>query len=96
MTEATPFLRKYDITFLCPPGPFAGGCFVLTILRLAGAAQHVDELMPHQLLDIGAGGLQVLARIELVGMLVHKLADRDAIFSSAVIPDDRISSIVIV
>ena len=27
MTEATPFLRKYDITFLCPLSDMAAGFF---------------------------------------------------------------------
>ena len=44
-------------------------------LGLAGAAQDVDQLVADQLLDVGAGGLQVLARIELGGVVVEELAD---------------------
>ena len=40
---------------------------------LAGAAQNVDQLVADQFLDVGAGGLQVLARIEVIGMLVEVL-----------------------
>src|SRR5699024_2275830 len=42
---------------------------------LAVAAQDVDQLVLDQLLDVGAGGLQVLAGVELVGVLVEELAD---------------------
>ena len=44
--------------------------------RLAVAAQNVDQLVLDQFLDGGAGGLQVLAGIELVGMLTEELTDR--------------------
>ena len=44
-------------------------------LSLAGAAEDVDELVADELLDVGAGGLQILAGIELVGVLVHELTD---------------------
>ena len=27
MTEAMPFLQKYDITFLRPPAILSGGCY---------------------------------------------------------------------
>ena len=42
-------------------------------LRLAGAAEDVDELVADELLDVGACGLEILARVELVGMLVEEL-----------------------
>ena len=42
---------------------------------LAGAAQDVDQLVSDQILDVGAGGLQVLAGVELVGVLLKELAD---------------------
>ena len=44
-------------------------------LGLAGAAQNVHQLVANQFLDVGTGGLQVLTRIELVGMLVEELTD---------------------
>ena len=43
--------------------------------RLAVAAQDVDQFVLDQFLDSGAGGLQVLPGIELVGMLGEELAD---------------------
>ena len=45
-------------------------------LCFARAAEDVSELVADDLLDIRTGGLQILARIELVGMLVEELADR--------------------
>ena len=44
-------------------------------LSLAGAAEDVDELVADELLDVGACGLEILARVELVGMLVEELTD---------------------
>ena len=35
------------------------------------AAQHVHDLVGHQILDRLTGGLEILAGIELVGMLVE-------------------------
>ena len=35
MTEATPFLRKYDITFLCPPPLGRELAFCMSFKRLA-------------------------------------------------------------
>ena len=45
------------------------------MLRLAVAAQHMDELVLDHLLDVGPGGLQILAGVELVGVLGKELAD---------------------
>ena len=45
-------------------------------LGLAVAAQDVDQLMLNHILNGGTGGLQVLARIEVRGILSHVLADR--------------------
>ena len=42
-------------------------------LGLAVAAQHVHQLVAHQLLDVGTGGLQVLTGIKMIGMLVEVL-----------------------
>ena len=44
-------------------------------LCLAVAAQHVHDLVGDQLLDGGPGGLEVLAGVELVGVLVEELTD---------------------
>ena len=44
-------------------------------LGLAGAAEDVAQLVADELLDVGTGGLQVLTRVELVGMLVEELTD---------------------
>lgn len=58
-----------------PPALWSREIFLCGCLRLAGAAQHVHQLVAYQLLDVGAGGLQILAGIELVGVLVHELPD---------------------
>ena len=44
-------------------------------LSLASAAENVAQLVADELLDVGAGGLEILARVELVGMLVEELTD---------------------
>ena len=54
--------------------PTVWGDFLMQ-LGLAGAAEDVAQLVADELLDVGTGGLQVLARVELVGMLVEELAD---------------------
>ena len=51
MTEAMPFLQKYDITFLTTPGHFRGSFFVLRAMgALAGEspehAQVVGRITP--------------------------------------------------
>ena len=51
-------------------------------LSLTGAAEHVDELMTDELLDVGAGGLEILARVELVGVLIHELTDGCLLYTS--------------
>ena len=43
---------------------------------LTGAAEDVLELMLDEGLDVGAGGLEVLARVEVIRMLSEVLADR--------------------
>ena len=43
---------------------------------LTGAAEDVLELMLDEGLDVGAGGLEVLARVEVIRMLVEVGADR--------------------
>ncbi len=48
---------------------------VKIFLCLAGTAQHVDELVGHDGLDVGAGGRQILARVEVVRVLREILAD---------------------
>lgn len=40
MTEAMPFLQKYDITFLRPPTILPGACFAA---RAAGGKKFVRE-----------------------------------------------------
>ena len=42
---------------------------------LAVAAQHVDQLMLDQLLDVLTGGLQILPGVKVGGMLGKILAD---------------------
>lgn len=42
---------------------------------LAVAAQNVDELVPDQLLDGSTGRLEILAGVELVGVLIEELTD---------------------
>ena len=44
-------------------------------LGFAGAAQNVHQLVADDLLDVGAGGLQVLTGVEVIGMLVEVLTD---------------------
>ena len=44
-------------------------------LRLAVAAENIDQLVHNHCLDVGAGGLEVLTRIEMIGMLRKILAD---------------------
>ena len=57
------------------PLPCGRGDLVFQQLGLAGAAEDVAQLVTDKLLDVGTGGLQVLAGIELVGVLRHELAD---------------------
>ena len=56
-----------------PPSPF----HALIVMRsgLAVTAQHVNQLVLYQLLDVGAGRLQILAGVKLVGMLRKELTD---------------------
>ena len=46
-----------------------------TFSGFAGAAEHVDQLVTDQLLDVGPGGLQVLPGVELLGMVHKELTD---------------------
>ena len=64
--EPLPWERLYAIV----TGPYT--CI---LERLAVAAQDVDQLVLDQLLDVGAGGLQILAGVKVVGMLVEVLTD---------------------
>ena len=48
----------------------------LVFLGLAVAAQNVDQLVLDHLLDGGASGLQVLAGVKLLGMIVEELTNR--------------------
>ena len=49
--------------------------YVAFKLGLACATQDVDQLVTHDLLDVGTSGLQVLTGIEVIGMLVEVLTD---------------------
>ena len=51
------------------------GHFVFLNLGLAGAAQNVDQLVTNDFLDVGAGGLQVLTGVKVIGMLVEVLTN---------------------
>ena len=46
-----------------------------TQLCLAGAAENVYELVLYDLLDVGAGGLEVLTGVKVIRMLAEVLAD---------------------
>ena len=41
-------------------------------LSLASAAKNVAQLVADELLDVGAGGLEILARVKLVGMFIEE------------------------
>ena len=58
---------------MIPLQPAAGSLHAL--LRLAGAAEDVDQLVLDHFLDVVAGGLEVLARIEVIRMLDEVGAD---------------------
>ena len=47
----------------------------MLLLSLAGAAQNIHQLVANDLLDVGAGGFQVLTGVEMIGMLVEVLTN---------------------
>ena len=49
MTEATPFLQKYDITFLRPP-TIPGGLLVLMLSRIDGKVRQCLENIAYTLI----------------------------------------------
>lgn len=55
MTEATPFQRKYDITFLCPP-TIAGGVFLLPFfsVEVSTLVKKRERFVEEYLIDLNA------------------------------------------
>ena len=49
-------------------------------LCFAVAAEHVDDLMGHHVLDGFARGLEVLTRVEMIRVLVEILPDAGGVF----------------
>ena len=49
--------------------------FCLWLLRLTVATQHIHQLVAYQFLNVGTGGLQVLAGVKLIGVLGVELTD---------------------